>query len=198
MWVHDIDSTTVQSMIANLLLPTHIFWSRWPIILLVLCTSVHLLFATSHKLMCLSLLLSFFVQVSHKCSSHISWPHTSVLNPQCFCFLFSCPVSWCYYLSISSQDHGLLRLLEQMITVRDLTSPFITPTQAYMCTLTNILAVLPPTQQHTRIIPKKPKIFARAFWNTHRFSLFVSHLCTDSQSTALTLWASDQNSFSVL
>lgn len=140
----------------------HIFWSRWPTILSVLCTSVHLLCATSYKLMFVSpLFLS-------KCLTNVSHGPTqeSLMseNPQCFCFLFSCPVSWCYYLSISSQDHGWRRLLEQMITVRDLTSPFvahiITPTQAYMCTLTNIVAVLPFTQQHT-----------------HKFSLKTKDIC---------------------
>lgn len=86
-----------------------------------------------------------------------------------------------------------------MITVCDLTSAFvahiITPTQAYMYTLTNILAVLPPTQQHTHILPKNQRYLSMLF--VIREFVSLAHRFYHSQSNALTLWVSDQSSFSV-
>ncbi len=99
--VHDIDTTTAQSIIANLLLPTHVL-TKMTYTLSVLCDCL----CTS---VCYFLLTHMFVSPLFCLTNALRTSHgptqASLMseNPQYLCFLFSCPVSRCYYLSISSQ-----------------------------------------------------------------------------------------------
>lgn len=162
--------------------------------------SVRLLFGTC-KFMHLSFLLSFCPSVSGALNARKTLSVSGSYLVTLIMTLLSLNILTRPCVSFAPAARG------NDYSVRPYTSPFvahiITPTSAYMCTLTNIFSLLTPTYQHTNThtctsSPLKPKHICSCCLWIHSYSFFFLTLLMNlPQLNALVLSVSDQSSFCV-